>query len=207
AQYQPVAAPAQPRRSRASPEPAETGVAGQGGGAADEAALSLAMDARMAAPAATPVAMVVAPAVVPPAVAAATPAAMPKAAAVPAERAPAPTLAQVQPVLSNLMGSLPGARGEHLAHWIDADFRAHPDTGRFVSRFNQLLAGQRVTQLGAVRFSARTQGEQLVVEGVIQLHTLGADEQARVRDLHLRAFFQPHEGRTALTQLVAASLP
>ena len=166
--------------------------------------------------------MVVAPAVAaPPAVATpvvvAAPAALPRAAAVPAEPAPAPaparaplpapTLAQVQPALSRLMGSLPGARGEHLAHWIDADFRAHPDTGRFVSRFNQLLAGQRVTQLGAVRFSARAQGEQLVVEGVIQLHTLGADEQARVRDLHLRAFFQPHEGRTALTQLVAGSLP
>ena len=222
AQYQPVAAPAQPRRSRASPEPAETGVAGQGGGAADEAALSLAMDARMAVSAATPVALVVTPAVAAPPVAAtpvvvAAPVALPKAAAVPAEPAPAPaparaplpapTLAQVQPALSRLMGSLPGARGEHLAHWIDADFRAHPDTGRFVNRFNQLLAGQRVTQLGAVRFSARTQGEQLVVEGVIQLHTLGADEQARVRDLHLRAFFQPHEGRTALTQLVAGSLP
>ena len=222
AQYQPAAVPPKPRRSRASPEPADTGLAGQGGGASDEAALSLTMDGRMAAPAAMAVAMVVAPAVAaPPAVATpvvvAAPAALPRAAAVPAEPAPAPaparaplpapTLAQVQPALSRLMGSLPGARGEHLAHWIDADFRAHPDTGRFVSRFNQLLAGQRVTQLGAVRFSARTQGEQLVVEGVIQLHTLGADEQARVRDLHLRAFFQPHEGRTALTQLVAGSLP
>ena len=134
----------------------------------------------------------------------------------PAERAPAPTrappipaptLAQVQPVLSQLMGSLPGARGEHLAYWIDADFRAHPDTGRFVNRFNQLLAGQRVTQLGQVRFSSRTQGVQLVVDGVIVLHTQDMNNEARVRDLHLRAFFQPHEGRTALTQLVAGSLP
>ena len=52
----------------------------------------------------------------------------------------------------------------------------------------------------------RAQGEQLVVEGVIQLHTLGADEQARVRDLHLRAFFQPQDGQPVLTHLVAEKL-
>ncbi|MDT4851222.1 hypothetical protein FQZ97_853990 [compost metagenome] len=172
-----------------------------------EASLSLMMETRMTAPRLAP-----APAAAPaaPAAVAVVPAAPAAAAVVPVVArepvAKAPTLAQVQPVLSNLVGNVPSGRGENLAVWIDADFRPHPDTGRFVGRFNQLLAGQRVTQLGEVRFSARAQGAQLVVDGVIVVHTLDTNEQARKRDLHLRAFFQPHEGRTALTQLVAEPL-
>ncbi|MCY1367206.1 hypothetical protein D9M69_541300 [compost metagenome] len=169
-----------------------------------EASLSLMMETRMTAPRLAP-----APAAAP-AVVAVVPAAPAAAAVVPVVArepvAKAPTLAQVQPVLSNLVGNVPSGRGENLAVWIDADFRPHPDTDRFVGRFNQLLAGQRVTQLGEVRFSARAQGAQLVVDGVIVVHTLDTNEQARKRDLHLRAFFQPHEGRTALTQLVAEPL-
>ncbi len=171
------------------------------------------MDTRMGAPVAMPVSMAVAaavPAPVPaPRAAAPAPAPSPAEPAAPAaSRAalPAPTLAQVQPALSNLVASLPSGRGENMAQWIDSGFRAHPDTGRFVGRFNQLLAGLRVTQLGQVRFSSRTQGVQLVVDGVIGLHTQDMNNEARVRDLHLRAFFQPQDGQPVLTHLVAEKL-
>ncbi|HAX22541.1 MAG TPA: hypothetical protein DCY64_19940 [Hydrogenophaga sp.] len=214
AEPEPVAPQPKPRRNRTNRELAAAKAAeGSASGAPGEAALSLMMDTRMGAPVAMPVSMAVAapaPAPVPTQRAAApAPAALPAEPAAPAaSRAvlPAPTLAQVQPALSNLVASLPSGRGENMAQWIDSGFRAHPDTGRFVGRFNQLMAGLRVTQLGHVRFSSRTQGVQLVVDGVIGLHTQDMNNEARVRDLHLRAFFQPQDGQAVLTHLVAEKL-
>ncbi|MBU4279897.1 MAG: J domain-containing protein [Gammaproteobacteria bacterium] len=215
AEPEPVAPQPKPRRNRTNRELAAAKAAeGSASGAPGETALSLTMDTRMVVtptPMAMPVSMTVAAAVPAPAprAAAPAPAALPAEPAAPAaSRAtlPAPTLAQVQPALSNLVASLPSGRGENMAQWIDSGFRAHPDTGRFVGRFNQLLAGQRVTQLGQVRFSSRTQGVQLVVDGVIGLHTQDMNNEARVRDLHLRAFFQPQDGQAVLTHLVAEKL-
>lgn len=206
AEPEPVAPQPKPRRNRTNRELAAAKAAeASASGAPGEAALSLMMDTRMVVtptPMAMPVSMTVAAAVP-------APAALPAEPAAPvASRAtlPAPTLAQVQPVLSNLVASLPSGRGENMAQWIDSGFRAHPDTGRFVGRFNQLMAGLRVTQLGHVRFSSRTQGVQLVVDGVIVLHTQDMNNEARVRDLHLRAFFQPQDGQPVLTHLVAEKL-
>lgn len=217
AEPEPVVPQPKPRRNRTNRELAAAKAAeGSASGAPGEAALSLMMDTRMVVtptPVAMPVSMTVAAAVPAPAPRAAAPA--PAPAALPAEPAapaasraalPAPTLAQVQPALSNLVDSLPSGRGENMAQWIDSGFRAHPDTGRFVGRFNQLMAGLRVTQLGHVRFSSRTQGVQLVVDGVIVLHTQDMNNEARVRDLHLRAFFQPQDGQPVLTHLVAEKL-
>lgn len=211
AEPEPAVPQPKPRRNRTNRELAAAKAAeGSASGAPGEAALSLTMDTRMVA---MPVSMTVAAAVPAPAPRAAAPA--PAPAALPAEPAspaasratlPAPTLAQVQPALSNLVASLPSGRGENMAQWIDSGFRAHPDTGRFVGRFNQLMAGLRVTQLGHVRFSSRTQGVQLVVDGVIVLHTQDMNNEARVRDLHLRAFFQPQDGQPVLTHLVAEKL-
>ncbi|MBU4181718.1 MAG: J domain-containing protein [Gammaproteobacteria bacterium] len=215
AEPEPVAPQPKPRRNRTNRELAAAKAAeGSASGAPGETALSLTMDTRMVVtptPMAMPVSIPGAAAVPAPAprAAAPAPAALPAEPAAPAaSRAtlPAPTLAQVQPALSNLVASLPSGRGENMAQWIDSGFRAHPDTGRFVGRFNQLLAGQRVTQLGQVRFSSRTQGVQLVVDGVIGLHTQDMNNEARVRDLHLRAFFQPQDGQAVLTHLVAEKL-
>lgn len=215
AEPEPAASQPKPRRNRTNRELAAAKAAeGSASGAPGEAALSLTMDTRMVVtptPVAMPVSMTVAVAAPAPAprAAAPTPAALPAEPAAPAaSRAtlPAPTLAQVQPALSNLVASLPSGRGENMAQWIDSGFRAHPDTGRFVGRFNQLMAGLRVTQLGHVRFSSRTQGVQLVVDGVIVLHTQDMNNEARVRDLHLRAFFQPQDGQPVLTHLVAEKL-
>ncbi|MFW5330336.1 J domain-containing protein [Hydrogenophaga sp. ZJX-1] len=216
AEPEPVAPQPKPRRNRTNRELAAAKAAeGSASGAPDGAALSLTMDTRMVAPMAMPVSMAVAAAVPAPvpmpkaAAPAPAPAALPAepvAPAAPRAALPAPTLEQVQPALSNLVASLPSGRGENMAQWIDSGFRAHPDTGRFVGRFNQLLAGLRVTQLGHVRFSSRTQGGQLVVDGVIVLHTQDMNNEARVRDLHLRAFFQPQDGQPVLTHLVAEKL-
>ncbi|UCU94186.1 J domain-containing protein [Hydrogenophaga taeniospiralis] len=216
AEPEPVAPQPKPRRNRTKSELAAAKAAeASASGAPGEAALSLMMDTRMGATVAMPVSMTVAATVPAPAPAPRAAAPAPAPAVLPAEPAapaasraalPAPTLAQVQPALSNLVASLPSGRGENMAQWIDSGFRAHPDTGRFVGRFNQLLAGLRVTQLGHVRFSSRTQGVQLVVDGVIGLHTQDMNNEARVRDLHLRAFFQPQDGQAVLTHLVAEKL-
>jgi len=171
--------------------------------------LRLTMDTRLAmAPASGPAPGVgdsVAPA---PAVAAA-PAPAQAAVAAAAEPAAAEpttrlTMAQVHPALTNVVGSLYSGRGESLAQWIDRDWRALPANNAFVTQFNQWLAGNRVTQLGKVSFKSRNLGEQLVVDGVVEVHLQDGSNAVQVRDLQLRAYFQPQDGRPVLTQLAAS---
>ncbi|MGM9424841.1 J domain-containing protein [Hydrogenophaga sp. MI9] len=136
------------------------------------------------------------PAPTPPVAAAAEPAA--------AEPSARLTMAQVHPALTNVVGSLYSGRGESLAQWIDRDWRALPANSAFVTQFNQWLAGHRVTQLGKVSFKSRNMGEQLVVDGVVEVHLQDGSNAVQVRDLQLRAYFQPQDGRPVLTQLVAS---
>lgn len=114
------------------------------------------------------------------------------------------TMAQVHPALTNVVGSLYSGRGENLAQWIDRDWRTLPANNAFVTQLNQWLGGQRVTQLGKVSFKSKNMGDQLVVDGVVEIHLQDGANAVQVRDLQLRAYFQPQDGRPVLTQLVAS---
>lgn len=125
----------------------------------------------------------------------------------PAATADAPqrlTMQQVHPALTNVVGSLYAGRGESLVQWVDSDWRHLPANQAFVTQFNQWLSGQRVTQLGKVSFKSRAQGDALVVDGLVEVHLQDAGNQVQVRDLQLRAYFQPQDGRPVLTQLAAS---
>ena len=168
--------------------------------------LTLSMDTRLTSPpaGAAAVAPVAAAASVSPvAVAAvsAAPAAHPATDEAPAQRL---TMQQVHPALTNVVGSLYSSRAENLMQWVDSDWRSLPANQAFVTQFNQWLAGQRVTQVGKVSFKSRSQGESLVVDGLVEVHLQDAGNQVQVRDLALRAYFKPQDGRPVLTQLVAS---
>lgn len=112
------------------------------------------------------------------------------------------TLADVQPTLSQVLGSLPGARGELLTQWVGADWRTTPANLRFANELNRLMAGQKVLQVGQVQLQASRASGQLVVAGVVQLQLQAGSQQPHQRDLSLRAHFEGPEGRPVLTQLV-----
>lgn len=114
------------------------------------------------------------------------------------------TMEQVHPALTNVVGSLYNGRGESLMQWVDRDWRNLPANQAFVTQFDQWLSGQRVTQLGKVSFKSRPQGDTLVVDGLVEVHLQDTGNQVQVRDLQLRAYFQPQDGRPVLTQLTAS---
>lgn len=144
-----------------------------------------------------------APAPAPAVVSALAPAPSPAPAPAPVVEPPTRlTLADVQPTLSQLLGSLPGARGELLTQWVGADWRATPANLRFANELNRLMAGHKVLQVGQVQLQASRSSGQLVVAGVVQLQLQDGSQQPHQKDLSLRAHFEGPEGRPVLTQLV-----
>lgn len=118
-----------------------------------------------------------------------------------------PSMAQIQPVLRNLMASLPDGRAETLLQWVDGAWRQRPANRAFAQQYDQWLAGQSVARLGKVAFHARDVGATTVVDGEVELHLQGAGGAVRVRELQLRASFLSQDGRAVLTQLVASEGP
>ena len=57
--------------------------------------------------------------------------------------------------------------------------------------------------LGQVQFAGRAGGEQLVVDGVIQLQLQDNSQQLFMKEFVLRAQFASRAGQTVMTQLVA----
>lgn len=123
------------------------------------------------------------------------------------EPTPAPqrlTLQQVHPLMTNVLASLSGGRGENLAQWIAPEWRNRPANQAFVNQFNQWLGGQRVKEVSKVSLSSQPQGDNLVIDGVVQLTTQQAVSGEQARSLRLRALFQPQDGQAVLTQLTAS---
>lgn len=114
------------------------------------------------------------------------------------------TMQQVHPLMSNVLASLPSGRGETLAQWIAPEWRSRPANQAFVSQFNQWLAGQRVKEINKIALSSQPQGDNLIVDGVVQVTTLQTAAGEQARSLRLRALFQPQDGQAVLTQLTAS---
>ena len=114
------------------------------------------------------------------------------------------TMQQVHPLMSNVLASLPSGRGETLAQWIAPEWRSRPSNQAFVSQFNQWLAGQRVKEVNKIALSSQPQGDNLIVDGVVQVTTLQTAAGEQARSLRLRALFQPQDGQAVLTQLTAS---
>lgn len=131
---------------------------------------------------------------------------MPSPSTAPAPEKPVPTLtlAQVQPTLGRVLAGLSSGRGENVVSALADPHR--PAAGGFVKRYQELLADQRVAQLGKVAFRSRMAGENLVVDGTIELQIQGGDASAATKSLHMIATFAPNESGPLLTQLVAATL-
>lgn len=158
-----------------------------------------------AAPVAVP--LPAAPAVMPVPARPAAPAPVPVVAS-PAPSAGAETLrmADVQPLLGQLLGALESGRGEQVTRLVDRSGRQGDGGARFVDVYNRTLAGARVVRLGPVRFAGRNGGEQLFVEGVVQLRLQDDSQQEATRELVLRALFVPRGGQPVLTQLSASEV-
>lgn len=133
----------------------------------------------------------------------AEPAALAVAAIEPKAPAEAPlTMARVQPKLAQVLSGLESGRGENVTQWLDGHWRDHPAANAFVKNYTQLVAGQRVVQLGQVRLRSRLVAEQFVVDGVVELYVQDSGAVQHVKRLQVSAYFVPKGGQAMLTQVV-----
>jgi hypothetical protein len=112
------------------------------------------------------------------------------------------TMARVQPKLMQVLKGLQSGQGENVTQWLDGPWREHPAANTFVKTYTQLVAGQRVVQLGQVKLRSRWVAEQFVVDGVVELYVQDSSTVQQVRRLQMRAHFVPKDGQAVLTQVV-----
>ena len=110
-------------------------------------------------------------------------------------------MADVQPVLGQLLSAFGSGRGEQISRLVDRSARQGDGGARFVEIYNRTVSGSRGVKVGAVQFADRGGGEQLAVDGVVLLHLLDETAQSQTRELVLRAWFASRDGQPVLTQL------
>lgn len=130
----------------------------------------------------------------------------------PPPQAPAPplaptiTLADAQPLLVHLMDGIRTGRAQSLVRWVDPDWRSNPANEVFSQHFDRMLDGRQVAQLGQVAFKSKHAGDELQVDGSIELDLRDAVSRSEKRHLQLRVYFQERDGKPILTKLVAEHL-
>jgi hypothetical protein len=116
-----------------------------------------------------------------------------------------PTLAEVQPVLTQMLQMLETGSGDQLLRLLDSDSRKHPAAQALSRQYEQLVKGGRPIQLSQVEFNSEPrEGGVLMVTGRIRLHagepTIGSFGQKLV----VKAEFAQRSGRVQLTGLSSA---
>ena len=129
--------------------------------------------------------------------------------ATPEKITPTLSLGLVQPVLGRLLASLKSGRGDSVPSALAGQWQSPQTAGAFVKRYQELLGNQRVTQVGKVSFRSRQAGNNLVVDGTVELSLRDSDNtdaSESTKILTLIASFAQNDGSPMITQLVAAHL-
>ena len=119
---------------------------------------------------------------------------------------PAPTLAEAQPLLTQLLQMLETGSGEQILRLLDGEARKRPAAQALSRQYEQLVKDGRPVRLSQVEFNGEPRdGGVLLVTGRIRLHagepTIGSFGQKLV----VRAEFAQRAGRVQLTGLSGAS--
>jgi hypothetical protein len=144
-----------------------------------------------------------APAPVPPA---APPVAAPATAAEVTAQSNRPSMADVQPLLGQVMGVLQSGRGEQVLQWVERPVRQGDGADGFVQTYNRVAGRSASVRLASAQFSGRPAGDQLVVDGVVLLNLQDENQRVSTRELVLRAQFASRGGQAVLTQLSASEI-
>lgn len=118
---------------------------------------------------------------------------------------PSPTLADAQPVLSQLLQMLETGRGEQLLRLLDPESRRAPSAQALSQQYDQLVRGSRPVRLSHVDFKGEARDGVLLVTGRIRLHAGEPTIGSHGERLLLRAEFMSRGGKVLLTGLSGAS--
>ena len=116
-------------------------------------------------------------------------------------------MADVQPLLGQVMGVLQSGRGEQVLQWVERPVRQGDGADGFVQTYNRVAGRSASVRLASAQFSGRPAGDQLVVDGVVLLNLQDENQRVSTRELVLRAQFASRGGQAVLTQLSASEIP
>lgn len=111
------------------------------------------------------------------------------------------TLADAQLPMNQLLQTLQSGQGEEILKGLDRSIRRTSGAADLVQAYNHLVGSSRAVELGPVKLNSRSQADQLVIEGVVQLVLQDQGQPAPIRELRLRALFERRDGRVVLTEL------
>lgn len=117
-----------------------------------------------------------------------------------------PSMADVQPLLGQVMGVLQSGRGEQVLQWVQRPVRQGDGADGFVQTYNRVAGRAANVRLGSAQFSGRPAGDQLVVDGVVLLQLQDENQRVSTRELALKAQFAFRDGQAVLTQLNASEI-
>lgn len=110
-------------------------------------------------------------------------------------------MADVQPMLGQLLSAFASGRGDQISRLVDRSAKQGDGGARFVELYNRTVSGARGVRVGAVQFADRGVGEQLAVDGVVLLQIMDDGARPQTRELVVRAWFSSRDGQPVLTQL------
>jgi hypothetical protein len=137
-------------------------------------------------------------------VAAPTPPVVAAAAPVPAP-APAPrlTVAEIQPAFLVLLQGMQTGNPDAITRGLDRAVRQSDSTAHLLRVYKHLVGEASAVRIGQVQLRGRPDGEQFVVDGVVQLLLPESGSAAPVRELRMKAVFVRQAGQVVVTQLAA----
>ena len=112
-----------------------------------------------------------------------------------------PNLVDAQPALNQLIQSMQAGRGEDLLRGLERSVSRSSGASDLVNAYNLLIGGSRAVRVGRVQLRSRPTGDQLTVDGVVQLILQDQGQPLPVRELQLRAAFVMRDGQVVMTEL------
>ena len=112
-----------------------------------------------------------------------------------------PNLVDAQPALNQLIQSMQAGRGEDLLRGLERSVSRSSGASDLVNAYNLLIGGSRSVRVGRVQLRSRPTGDQLTVDGVVQLILQDVGQPLPVRELQLRAAFVMRDGQAVMTEL------
>ena len=112
-----------------------------------------------------------------------------------------PNLVDAQPALNQLIQSMQTGRGEDLLRGLERSVSRSSGASDLVNAYNLLIGGSRAVRVGRVKLRSRPIGDQLSVDGVVQLILQDQGQPLPVRELQLRAAFVMRDGQVVMTEL------
>ena len=114
------------------------------------------------------------------------------------------TLAEAQPLLSNLLQQMESGLGDRMLNLLERDARSAPSAQALLRYYNSLIDGARPVKLSHVQFKAEPREGRLLVTGFVRLQVGDQATGSNGKELGVQAEFASRGGTVVMTRLAQA---